>query len=96
MNISFVRFVTIRKASELTGYSEDAIRTKISTGIWAENHEWKWGPDAVQLIDLEGYDTWANMTGKASTRGRRRSGSSSCIMENATLKLSRSLQPQPT
>jgi predicted HNH restriction endonuclease len=71
-HISYVRFVKISRAAELTGYSEDAIRTKIRDGIWPEDLVWKWGPDSVQLVDLEGYDRWAQMRGKASQRGRRK------------------------
>ncbi len=67
--------VTIRKASELTGYTERAIRHKISNGLWPENLVWKWGPDGVQLIIMEGYETWANQLGKVSMRGRHQSAS---------------------
>lgn len=72
INAAYVRFVKIQKASELTGYSEDAIRTKIGTGIWPEGLVWKWAPDSVQLIDVEGYNKWAQMPGRASKRGRRK------------------------
>ena len=42
--------VTVKKAAELTGYSESAIRNKINIGIWPENIVWKWGNDGVQLF----------------------------------------------
>lgn len=77
MQVSLVQYVTIRKASEITGYSEDAIRKKVSNGVWPENLVWKWGLDGVQLIDLEGYNKWAKQTGRASKRGRIRSSSTS-------------------
>lgn len=96
IQVSAVRYVKINKAHELTGYSEDAIRTKITTGVWAEGLVWKWGPDGVQLIDLEGYDTWAKMTGKASPRGRHRSASTSGTTENDTLRPSKFPQLQRT
>lgn len=70
IEVSVVRYVTIKKAAEVTGYTEDAIRKKISLGIWPENLVWKWGPDSVQLVDLEGYDKWAKQVGKASQRGK--------------------------
>ncbi len=53
------RYVTIRKAVELTGYSEDAIRTKKARGEWLEGREWVRSPDGRILIDLEGYERWA-------------------------------------
>lgn len=82
MEVTLVRFVTVRKASEMTGYTEDAIRTKLNTGVWPEGLVWKWGPDSVILIDLEGYDKWAKQLGKASLRGRRRSSSISDTKES--------------
>lgn len=79
INVWTVECVTIQKAAEITGYSESAIRNKINAGVWPENIVWKWGPDGVQLIILEGYNKWANQTGKASMRGKRRSASSLCL-----------------
>jgi hypothetical protein len=73
----YVRYVTIERASNLIGYSSDAIRTKIQTGVWAEGHEWKWAEDGRQLIDIEGYNKWASKPGRASMRGKRRSSSTS-------------------
>lgn len=67
-----VRFVTIPRAAELTGYSETAIRSKTQTGEWAENREWKWMPDGRKLIDLEGYNAWCLKEGRATTRGRHK------------------------
>lgn len=72
INTAYVRFVKIQKAVELTGFSEDAIRTKIGSGVWPEDFVWKWSPDGVQLVDLEGYNKWAQMPGRASKRGRRK------------------------
>jgi len=73
LEVTLVRFVTIERASEMTGYSADAIRTKIQKGVWAEGCEWKWAADGRQLIDVEGYNQWAQRPGKASMRGRKAS-----------------------
>lgn len=51
-------FVTIRRFSELSGYSEGAIRTKISRGIWLEDCVWARAPDGRQLISIQGYEKW--------------------------------------
>lgn len=53
-----VRYMTIRKFSEESGYSEDAIRSKIRDGIWAEGQVWKRAPDGRNLIDAKGYEEW--------------------------------------
>jgi hypothetical protein len=79
--------VTIAKAAELTGYSESAIRNKIFNGVWPENIVWKWGPDGVQLIIWEGYNTWAKQSGKVSRRGRHQSESISFTMGTNTGRL---------
>jgi|TARA_B110000046_G_C12758530_1_gene299838 hypothetical protein len=51
--------VTIKKFSELSGYTEAAIRTKISEGVWQENKVYVRAPDNRLLISIEGYDAWA-------------------------------------
>lgn len=79
--------VTIKKAAELTGYTERAIRHKISNGLWPENEVWKWGPDGVQLIIMEGYNKWAKQLGRASMRGRHRSASTSFTLGTNTSSL---------
>lgn len=58
-----VRFVTISRASAITGYTEDAIRSKIRDGIWREDKEWIRAPDERILIDMEGYEKWVETGG---------------------------------
>lgn len=53
-----VNWLTIRKFSELTGYSENAIRTKIRDGVWIEGRVWKKAPDGRNLISVDGYNQW--------------------------------------
>ena len=53
-----VRYVTIPKFVELSGYTADAIRSKIRDGIWREDLEWKRAPDSRILIDVDGYHRW--------------------------------------
>lgn len=52
------RFVTIELASALTGLTEGAIRMKIAKGVWLEARQWV-KRDGRVLIDLKGYDQWA-------------------------------------
>ena len=53
-----MRYVTIEKDSDLTGYTPDAIRSKIKRGDWLEGAVWQRAPDGRVLIDLQGYDKW--------------------------------------
>ncbi|MGF6261828.1 hypothetical protein OKW49_002756 [Paraburkholderia youngii] len=57
-----LRYITISKFSEESGFSEDAIRTKISRGVWLEGEVWRWA-GGRQLIDVEGYERWVETGG---------------------------------
>ncbi|CAJ0993875.1 hypothetical protein SODG_005656 [Sodalis praecaptivus] len=52
------KWVLIKKASEMTGYSMSAIYTKIDKGIWPEGKLWRRGPDRRKQINMEEYDRW--------------------------------------
>lgn len=52
------RFVRIPKFCEETGYTKDAVNTKISRGVWVEGREWILAPDGNRIIDMEGYNRW--------------------------------------
>ena len=54
-----LRLFTIEKFSEESGYSPDAIRSKIKGGDWLEGQVWIKAPDGRILIDTEGYEAWA-------------------------------------
>ena len=47
------RYVLISKFSELTGYSEKAVRRKIEARAWLQNREWRKLPDGHVLVDLD-------------------------------------------
>jgi hypothetical protein len=51
-------YVVIKKAAEITGYSERAIEEKIAKGIWLEGRVWVKAPDGRRLISLRGYSQW--------------------------------------
>lgn len=51
-------WVTIKRFSDLTGYSEDAIRSKIKRGDWLEGTIWKKASDGRVLMSIEGYNQW--------------------------------------
>lgn len=68
-----LRYVTIKRFAELSGYSEDAVRSKIGGGIWVEGVQYKRAPDNRVLINIEGYEKWVEGDqGLASKRSPRR------------------------
>lgn len=74
-----LRYMTIPKFAEESGYTEDAIRTKIRDGIWMEGKVWKKAPDNRVLIIVEGYEEWVETGGVLKVRRRPASKSASCI-----------------
>lgn len=50
--------VTIRKAAQVTGYTERAIEEKIAKGVWLKGREWMHAPDGRRLIIMKGYEQW--------------------------------------
>lgn len=59
-----LHWVTVKKFAELTGYSEDAIRAKIKTGVWRLNEHYRKAPDGRILMNVEAYHRWVE--GKAA------------------------------
>ena len=53
------RFVRPAKFEAMTGYTVEAIQTKIKRGVWLEGREFVHAPDGNILLDLEGYYLWA-------------------------------------
>ncbi len=60
-----VRYKTVEQFSRESGYTPDAIRTKIRDGKWPKHLVWRKAPDGRILIDVEGYYSWVEM-GEAS------------------------------
>lgn len=57
--LASARFVRIPLAAARTGYTEEAILTKVKRGVWLEGKEFVRAPDGNVLIDMEGYERWA-------------------------------------
>lgn len=53
-----LRYLTIAKFAAESGYTENAIRTKIRDGVWREGQEWKRAPDGRVLVDVDGFHRW--------------------------------------
>jgi hypothetical protein len=66
-----VRRLTIEKFSAESGYTPDAVRSKIKRGDWLEGHVWIKAPDGRILIDIEGYEKWVTSQVYASEVIRR-------------------------
>ncbi|WP_425929753.1 excisionase [Pseudomonas sp. NyZ201] len=53
-----MRYMTVRKFASESGYTEDAIRSKIRDGVWRLGEIWVKAPDGRTLIDMDGYEAW--------------------------------------
>jgi len=53
-----MKWITINKLSELTGYSENAIRAKIKKGIWLMGQHWCKAPDGRILFSPTAIEAW--------------------------------------
>jgi len=89
-----VRYLTVKKFSLETGYTEEAIRTKIRDGIWPEGQVWVKAPDGRVLMDVEGYNEWASSTMVFGRPRGRPSKSISTIGASAAVSASGS-SPRP-
>lgn len=61
-----IKWVTVSKLAELTGYSINAIQKKIGDGVWPEGTMWKKSPDGRRQINLEAYNQWIEGTLKVA------------------------------
>ena len=57
-----MKWVTIRRFSELSGYSEEAVRMKTKNGTWAYKVHFTKAPDGRILINLEEVQKWVEST----------------------------------
>jgi len=65
-NTKMVKYKTIKQFSKESGYSEDAIRSKVKRGDWQEGDIWYKAPDGRVLISIEGYNSWVTGAEKIS------------------------------
>jgi hypothetical protein len=63
-----LKLITIKKLSDESGYSENALRSKIARGDFAEGIHYIKSPDGRVQFYVEAYEKWveSNNTGKAS------------------------------
>ena len=48
-----MRFVSVKRFAELSGYTEKAVYHKIADGVWLENRHFRRAPDNRILMDVE-------------------------------------------
>lgn len=54
----YVKWVLIPRFCELTGYTKEAVNSKIKDGVWAEGIHWRKSPDNRRQINLEAFEQW--------------------------------------
>ena len=68
-----LRYVTINRFAELSGYTAKALYNKIESGVWAEGAQYRRAPDNRILVDIEEYQKWVEGDqGPALRRSPRR------------------------
>ena len=53
------RYVRTNVFQAITGYSANAVEKKVQSGAWREGREYRRAPDGHLLIDMQGYERWA-------------------------------------
>ena len=69
--MSAVLYITITNFCQESGYTEDAVNTKIRDGVWLEGKVWVHAPDNRRLISIEGYNLWVEMAAALHKRQKR-------------------------
>ena len=90
-----VNWFTIRRFSEESGYTENAIRTKIKDGVWLESQDWIKAPDGRVLISVDGYHQWVEGPAPVSAAPSRSSKSPSPLTEKVDKNSRPKLSPPP-
>ena len=67
-----LRWVTIKKFCVESGYTLDAVRSKIKRGDWLEGQVWIKAPDGRILIDTQGYEKWVTSRPDEDNKSHRR------------------------
>jgi len=88
------RYQTVKKFSEVTGYTQRAIRSKLSDGTWPIGDVWIKAPDNRVLISVEGYEAWVESGMESGARQRPALKSVSCSRATSVGNVSR-LSPPP-
>ena len=58
-----MKLVTIKKFSEISGYTAKAVYSKISRGDWLMDVHWQKAPDGRIFINLKAIERWITTNG---------------------------------
>lgn len=53
-----IKWVRLNKFCEISGYTPDAIYSKMKKGVWLEGTHWRKGPDGHIFINLHEFEQW--------------------------------------
>ena len=53
-----MKWVLIKKLGEIFGYTENAARSKIKTGVWLKGIHWTKAPDNRILFNVPAIEQW--------------------------------------
>lgn len=66
MSTAAVRYISIAKFCDITGYTPKAVSRKREEGVWIEGKHYRRAPDGHILIDIVGYNEWVEKSEKSS------------------------------
>lgn len=55
---SWSHWVLVKRFAEVTGYSENAVRHKVKSGVWPEGRIWRKAPDGRIFLNLPEFEHW--------------------------------------
>ena len=64
------RLCTIKQFCAESGYTDDGVRAKISSGVWVKNDVWLKAPDGRILIDRDAFERWTTHGSQVPKRRR--------------------------
>ena len=88
-----IAYVTVKKMSELTGYSEKSLYNKMYA-TWTEGRQYIHAPDGKPLIHIGEFEQWVQSTQECEPKAKRRSKSTFTTREKGTGNQYQS-SPQP-
>ena len=59
-----MKYKTIKQFALESGYTIEAIKTKIKRGVWPEGLVWTKAPDNKRLINVDGFYEWVEQNTK--------------------------------
>src|SRR5574343_228768 len=63
-----IRFCTVKRYAELSGYTERAIESKISRGDWTYGRQYVRAPDGRIFVSIEGVEKWLQSIAASTSR----------------------------